>query len=243
MTYATSADLDRDPALLTRHRIFISVGHDEYWSRAMRDRVEQARGAGVSLVFLGGNDVFWQVRFERGGDGTDGSVVVCYRDVELDPLAAATPADATVHFADPPLSRPSSSLTGTVYRDPVIREQAAWVVAPTAPTWLLSGTGLVSGSSIAGLVGYECDRYDPTLPVPPSLVIVSDSPVIRSGRPSSCNSVYYRASSGAQVFSAGTWNWEDYLDGRKQDESVIAVTDNLLTRFGAAGLTRAPRSG
>ena len=72
--------------------------------------------------------------------------------------------------------------------------------------------------------GYECDRLDRTLPVPASLVVVSDSPVVRGGRPSRCNSVYYRARSGAQVFSAGTWNWEDYLDGPRRTASVEALT-------------------
>jgi hypothetical protein len=239
VTYATSVDLDRDPALLTRHRIFISVGHDEYWSRAMRDHVESARDRGVNLLFLGGNDLFWQVRYRQGAGGTDRSVLVCYRSAGIDPVAASDPAAATVRFADPPLSRPASSLTGTVYTDPILKQPAAWVVAPTAPAWLLAGTSLSPGSSIAGLVGVECDRLDTSQPVPQSLVVVSDSPVTKSGTTlSHCDSVYYRARSGAQVFSAGTWSWEDFLDGPKQNADVVTMTINLMSQFGSS-----PRSG
>jgi hypothetical protein len=126
-----------------------------------------------------------------------------------------------------------------VYTDPILVQPAAWQVAPAAPDWLLAGTGLVPGkSSIAGRVGVECDRYDPYGPLPPNLVIVSDSPVVKTGgAPSHCDTVYYTAAHGAQVFSAGTWSWEDFLAGRGQDEAVVRMTSNLMTRFGATPAT------
>src|SRR5215469_4565073 len=133
----------------------------------MRDRAESARDTGTNLIFLGGNDVFWQVRYGTGASGADHSVLICYRSAGLDPIAAIDPADATVRFADPPLSRPQTTLTGTIYTDPIIKEPVDWVVAPSAPVWLLAGTRLRPGSAVPGLVGVECDRYDPSLPVPP----------------------------------------------------------------------------
>src|SRR5262245_65089395 len=63
VTYATSVDLDRNPGFPHSHTILISVGHDEYWSRSMRDNVEAGRDDGISRIFLGGNDVFWQFRY------------------------------------------------------------------------------------------------------------------------------------------------------------------------------------
>lgn len=234
VTYATSVDLDREPTLLGRHRVYISVGHDEYWSRAMRDHVEGARDAGTSLLFLGGNDVFWQVRYTAGASGADRSVLTCYRSAAIDPVAATDPADATVRFVDPPLSRPQTSLTGTFYTDPILNQPADWVVAATAPAWLLAGTSLAAGSSVPGLVGTECDRFDPSLPVPPGLVVVSSSPVVKSGVPTHCDSVYYRTPRGAHVFSAGTWIWEDFIDGRQETADVVTMTNNLLRRFGAS---------
>ena len=235
VAYATSTDLDRDPYLLDGHRVILFVGHDEYWSRTMRDRVEAFRDTGTSLVFLGGNDVYWQVRYGRGRNGSDRSVLICYRFASIDPVAKADPSDATVHFSDAPLDRPSTSLTGTIYTDPILQQPAAWVVAPTAPAWLLAGTSLAPGRSIAGLVGVECDSFDPAYPVPSSLVIVSDSPVVKTGGARThCNTVYYRAPSGAQVFSAGTWSWEDFIAGRKENQDVVTMTRNVLAQFGVS---------
>jgi hypothetical protein len=242
VTYATSVDVDRDSKLLGRHRVFVSVGHDEYWSGAMRDNVERARDAGTNLLFLGGNDVFWQVRYGTGASGADHSVLICYRSASIDPIAAADPSDATVRFADPPLSRPETTLTGTIYTDPILKQPADWVLVATAPAWLRAGTNLVAGSSIPGLVGVECDRFDPNLPVPAKLVIVSSSPVVKSGRPSHCDSVYYQTRRGSQVFSAGTWSWEDFIDGRQETSDVVTMTNNLLRRFGASSRPLQTRS-
>ncbi len=41
----------------------ISLGHVEYWTKEMRDRVEHACGRGVGLVFLGVKAAYWQTRF------------------------------------------------------------------------------------------------------------------------------------------------------------------------------------
>ena len=43
---ATSQDLERHPEVLDGHRLFLSVGHDEYWSWGMRDTVEGFLAAG-----------------------------------------------------------------------------------------------------------------------------------------------------------------------------------------------------
>ena len=47
-------------SLLKNHKVFLSVGHDEYWSGAQRANVEAARDAGVNLQFLSGNEMYWQ---------------------------------------------------------------------------------------------------------------------------------------------------------------------------------------
>jgi hypothetical protein len=44
--------------------VFLSVGHDEYWSGLQRQRVEEARDAGVHLVFASGNEVYWRTTFD-----------------------------------------------------------------------------------------------------------------------------------------------------------------------------------
>ena len=50
---------------LQQHKVFLSVGHDEYWSGAQRANVEAARDAGVHLAFFSGNEMFWKTRWEN----------------------------------------------------------------------------------------------------------------------------------------------------------------------------------
>jgi hypothetical protein len=60
----------------------MSVGHDEYWSQQQRTNVEKARDAGVNLMFLSGNEVYWHTRFEPSidGSGTSYRTLVCYKE-------------------------------------------------------------------------------------------------------------------------------------------------------------------
>ena len=45
VTYSTDVDTDLQGALLRNHSAFLSVGHDEYWNKAMRATVTAARDA------------------------------------------------------------------------------------------------------------------------------------------------------------------------------------------------------
>jgi hypothetical protein len=49
--YCTSIDLHTAPAFLRKYQLLLSVGHDEYWSREMRDNVE-------TFIGNGGNEHF-----------------------------------------------------------------------------------------------------------------------------------------------------------------------------------------
>ena len=46
VSYATNVDVHRDAGLVAKHPVFVSMGHDEYWSYRMRDHVEYARDHG-----------------------------------------------------------------------------------------------------------------------------------------------------------------------------------------------------
>ena len=69
LDYACNADLETVPGLLDGRRLYLSVGHDEYWSWGMRDAVEQFVAGGGNAMFLSGNTSFWQVRHDDP-DGT-----------------------------------------------------------------------------------------------------------------------------------------------------------------------------
>ncbi|MFL6134708.1 MAG: N,N-dimethylformamidase beta subunit family domain-containing protein, partial [Nocardioidaceae bacterium] len=108
LAWFTNVDLDRRPDALVGAAAYVSSGHDEYWTAAMRGRVRTARGAGTNLAFLGANTMYWRVRLED-----DRRVVVGYRtDAVLDP---ASPAQRTGLWRDAGRDRAESELTGMQY--------------------------------------------------------------------------------------------------------------------------------
>ena len=82
VSYLAGVDSDRRGGLLTNHKTFLSVGHDEYWSAAQRANVEAARDAGVNLQFLSGNEMYWHTRYEASADSSHTAyrTLVCYKE-------------------------------------------------------------------------------------------------------------------------------------------------------------------
>jgi hypothetical protein len=224
VTYATSVDLERDPSLLLHHRLFLSIGHDEYWSHQMRLEVEKARDSGTNLIFLGGNDVQWQVRYQPDAAGHPARTMVCYKDAGLDPVATTDPSMATDEFQQPPVNQPQNALTGALYRSSGYLNSQPWTVGDDAPVWLLAGTGLQPGDSVPNLVRGECDRAARNGSQPSYLIIVG-----RSAAPAACTTVFYRAASGAEVFNAADEGWGYLID----EPRVARMTTNLLDRLTA----------
>ena len=92
VSYFTGVDSDRRGAEILEHQVFLSVGHDEYWSAGQRANVEAARACGVHLAFFSGNEVFWKTRWENSIDvsGTPYRTLVTYKEThanaKIDPL-------------------------------------------------------------------------------------------------------------------------------------------------------------
>ena len=80
VSYTTDVDTHRDPAELTGHRLVIVSGHDEYWSKEMRDAFEAARDAGTNLAFMGADIGDWQIRYEDAE-----RTIVEYRNADARP--------------------------------------------------------------------------------------------------------------------------------------------------------------
>src|SRR5215469_12513353 len=55
LEYCTQIDLHGNPNLLNNYQLLLSVGHDEYWSKEMRDNVEAFIGKGGNVAFFSGN--------------------------------------------------------------------------------------------------------------------------------------------------------------------------------------------
>src|SRR4029077_20570889 len=115
---------DRNGALITQHKVFLSVGHDEYWSGAQRANVEAARAAGVHLAFFSGNEIFWKTRWEPSMDGTNVPyrTLVCYKEsdanAQIDPLDSGSSPIWPGYWGPPRFSppadggRPENALSG-----------------------------------------------------------------------------------------------------------------------------------
>ena len=70
VSYTTGVDTDRRGNLLTNHKVFLSVGHDEYWSGTAARQRRSSPQRGVHLAFFSGNEVFWKTRWEPSIDGS-----------------------------------------------------------------------------------------------------------------------------------------------------------------------------
>jgi hypothetical protein len=231
LSYFANVDLDDDVRVLEGARGYVSMGHDEYWTPAMRRAVELARDGGTNLAFLGANTMYWRIRLEE-------RLQTGYRsDAVLDPLRDSRPAEATSQFRDVPAPDPEQSVTGMMYE--CFPVDADFVVT-SASWWGFRGTHARQGDRYPGLVGPEADRVYLNASTPRPMEVLSHSPYSCRGVATSAQSVYYTTPSGAGVFNAGTLRWgcalvdrcEHPLGARTRD-FVRTVTDNLLRTFAA----------
>ncbi len=249
VTYIAGVDTDRYGAtLLKNHKVFMSVGHDEYWSLPQRRNVENARdNNGVNLMFLSGNEVFWHTRFASSVDGTNTPyrTLICYKDTwdnkVSDPSGESTGTWRDPRFAAAPGgSNPENSLTGTIYMANS-SDLPLTVTAAQGKTRLWRNTGLssMSGQSTnvaQHVVGYESDedldngyrnagQIDASTTVGDSPQELNDFGQYTSPGTTTHHITLYRAASGALVFGAGTiqWGWglDADHDGTQQAASPV----------------------
>ncbi len=162
LDYAINADLERVPDLLEGRRLYLSVGHDEYWSWGMRDAVESFVGAGGNAAFFSGNVCYWQVRLA-------GDVQTCFKHrFREDPLlGTGRERFTTTIWADPILGRPETQMTGVSFTRGGYSRIAGSVphasggyVVHRPEHWAFEGTRLRFGDVLGArdvVVGYECD--------------------------------------------------------------------------------------
>jgi hypothetical protein len=243
LAYETDVDLDEHPHLLDGARAVISLGHDEYYSQAMRTALMNARDKGTNIAFLGANAIYRHIRFASTALGAD-RVIICYKDAAIDPMYAVSKSETTQNWRDPPDPRPESVLTGAFYEcNPV---SVPYVVYDPG-NWIFAGTHAYKGESFPGMVGPEYDRVNPAVPFPKPLEILAHSPLTCDGVASYSDSVYYTVPSGAGVFDSGTMRWVCAMRGPHcghglndaAERFADRATQNLLRAFAAGRAGRA----
>lgn len=255
--FCADVDFHDDPALLQRHRLLLSVGHDEYWTTAMRDQVERHVAQGGHAAFFGANVSWWRIHLVD-----DGSAMVCHQ---------GGPTGAFDHWWSPPGAlRPEDRMTGVSYRHgggwwDGPRQSPGYVVQQP-DHWAFAGTGLGLGdrfghASWPPLVGYECDGAPLDLVDPGRGLVALSANAAECGTPASFQPLAaavlgpdwqelpYREhhgdrqgvhaavlgvhETGGTVFTAGTTDWAQVL-GNGSDAAVPLITRNVIARL--AGL-------
>lgn len=241
----TSIDLHVDPGLLDRYRLLLSVGHDEYWSKEMRDNVESFIGRGGNAAFFSGNACWWQVRLED-----DCRTMVCCKNAIEDPMTGVDDSRVTVNWCSAPVNRPENLMTGVSYRSgagnwtgtPEARAALATASyrVQAADHWVFEGTGLRNGDLFAaGGVGYETDAAELALedgvprptgvdgtPLDFTVLATAD---LRDWRRFGVGGHATMGTYGnfGTVFTAATVGWGSALG----DPVVATITRNVLARL------------
>jgi len=243
--YQSGVDTDRRGFDLTgthKPKVFLSVGHDEYWSGNQRKTVENARNAGVSLAFFSGNEMYWKTRYEPSIDASGAAyrTLVTYKetianakiDPAVDPITHVPIWTGT--WRDPRFAattdggRPENGLIGQIFtinccsdRIKIPQEMG------TMRLWAHTGVSAVAPGDFyrtpEETLGYEWDEDLDNGSRPAGLIRLSsttlDEPekLIDFGANiaqgrATHSLTMYRHNSGAIVFGAGTVQWSWGLD-------------------------------
>ncbi|MBI3801340.1 MAG: hypothetical protein HY268_30755, partial [Deltaproteobacteria bacterium] len=242
----TSLDLHEDTDCLGGYQLLLSVGHDEYWSKEMRDNVERFIDTGGNVAFFSGNVCWWQVRFEDSN-----RTMVCYKSAFEDPLSGVDNGRVTVEWYSAPVVRPENSLTGVSFRhgagiwwpcDSSMNEKAYQV--RFADHWVFAGTGLHNNDLFGkgeNIVGYDTDaaehvevsgipRVTGTDGTPPTFVVLATadlrdwSPCGKGGH--ATLGVYRRVGT---VFTAATTDWANGF--QFLESAVHQITRNVVNQL------------
>lgn len=250
--YIAGVDTDRNiggKQLLSR-KVFLSVGHDEYWSGNQRANVEAARAAGVHLAFLSGNEVFWKTRWEASTDSsaTAYRTLVCYKETKDNtPIDPADPPTWTGSWRDPRFSppadggRPENALTGQFWTVDSWRADTLTIPYPMTLLRFWRNTNVAKTTSgtaslVQNLLGYEWDESPDNGFRPAGLIHLSSTTLavtqymINYGSTDGAytathNLSLYRHTSGSIVFGAGTVFWAWGLDA-DHDLQLSYTTDS-----------------
>ena len=161
---ATNADAEL-PRLLDDYDVALSVGHDEYWSRPMRDAFDSFVERGGRWAIFSGNTSFWQVRLESEPERMVAHKGRAHRD---DPVAGTDRHHLlTTTWCDPSIDHPETTTTGLTFSRGGYHRIGHAVPDGTGAYevhhpdhWAFAHTGLAAGDLLGAgsyVVGYEVD--------------------------------------------------------------------------------------
>lgn len=240
---ASGRDIDDEnigKEILRKHKIFVSSGHDEYWSGRQRKHVEWARDVlGMSLFFASGNQMFWRVRYLPH----ENHMVITKESaggVRLDPEPETEWTGTWRASVGNPLgAQPENSVSGLIFTvnawraDPLIVDSRFHKMK----FYRNINFGELPNPYIsrAGILGHEWDvdldngfrplgliHVSETGPIDNLWYIFDEGGGVYDSGSAIHNLVFYRnPNSRAQVFGTGTVNWAFGLDDVHDESSVV----------------------
>ena len=253
VSYTTAVDVATNAASLLHHKVFMTDGHDEYWSGQERANVVAARDAGVSMAFSTGNEMFWKTYWAPSIDdsGTADRTVVCYKET-LDGAITDpnNPNTWTGTWRDPTFTpptdggQPENAVSGTIFMVNYVANNPTAIVVPAANGkmrfWRNTSIANLAPGTTATLPAYtlggEWDEdldngFRPTGLFDLSSTTVNVPSLLLDnggtfGPGTATHSLtMYRAASGAIVFAAGTDMWAFGLDGAHNGDPNTPTKD------------------
>lgn len=236
VSYITNSDAANTPSLLANAKVLMDSGHDEYWSASQYNNVKAAAKAGTSLVFLSGNQVYWDVAYGSGPSGAANTTVIEYKDPwagkQINPNGTA--GGGSSDFRDPVNGpgTPENALTGNIFQVDGSNKLGDVSVPYNLSQFRLwantSVAGLAPGGSatLGNLLGYEWNTDNNNGFRPAGVIDLSSTTVgvgtllldygLNTGAGDATHNLtlYRDATSGALIFNAGTVMWSWGLDAQ-----------------------------
>jgi hypothetical protein len=166
---AISEDLEQHPEVLEGHRLFVSAGHDEYWSWGMRETLDAFTDAGGNAAIFSGNTCFWQVRYDDGHRS-----MTCFKYRADDDPVVGTPDERRLSgvWSDRRIAWPETRTIGLTFTHGgysryglgVPRGSGAYTVW-RPEHWVFEGADLHYGDELGradSIVAYEVDGVELT---------------------------------------------------------------------------------
>ncbi len=236
VTYGTNEDIHTHGLpFITRTKGFLSVGHDEYWSRPQFDTCLAAVKAGVNFGFFSGNAVCFVTPFSPSSRGTENRII------ERTGRYGGMRPEEEKWMAELDAAPNENSLIGARTVIP-FNGSGDWIC--TKPEhWIFAHTNMKKGDRIPGLVGWEHHGNPADIP---GIEVVAAGKTWNSGEEEShYEATIYPGPKGNTVFNAATIFWAQGLgsppghwlpfvhNGRPHgpDKRVQQITKNLLEKW------------
>ena len=237
VTYCSNSDM-MTPDRGLKCKVFISVGHDEYWDIRQFRSVEKLRDAGVSLMFLSGNAICWVSPMRASSSGIENRII--FRGGPYGGENEYAQNRQKNHGPFPEHGPDEGLLMGARNVEPV-NGGGDWIC--TKPEhWIFEGTGMKQGDRIPGLIGWE--YHGQPADIPGLEVVGAGTAWVGGVKPQQWTATVHPGPKESVIFNASSIFWAQGLSSppghvlpwshwsrpHGPDARVQRITANVLKR-------------